>query len=180
MIFALIIRMKPKLYYKNNFAFTLIELLIVVAIIGIIASISIPNLLRAKIAANEASAIANLRGLFSAQQSYRSTHTPRQYGHAEALFDENYIDRGIAGSLIDSDVLTGYNYALGLLSSNNRYVHFDAEAGPFKYNETGKRQFYMNTMGTIYTRDEEEEGLPEEINSFHSFDPGDTWNIISE
>ena len=52
--------------------FTLIELMIVVAIIAIIAAIAIPNLMRARLAANESSAISSLRTLSSAQETFRS------------------------------------------------------------------------------------------------------------
>jgi prepilin-type N-terminal cleavage/methylation domain-containing protein len=54
--------------------FSLIELLIVVAIILIIAAIAIPNLLRSKMAANEASAVASLRSIFTAQATYNSMY----------------------------------------------------------------------------------------------------------
>ncbi|HKV37873.1 MAG TPA: prepilin-type N-terminal cleavage/methylation domain-containing protein, partial [Blastocatellia bacterium] len=53
--------------------FSLIELLIVVAIIGIIAAIAVPNLLKSRQAANEASAISSLRTIGSAQATYQST-----------------------------------------------------------------------------------------------------------
>ena len=53
--------------------FTLIELMIVVAIIAIIAAIAIPNLMRARLAANESSAIATLRTISSAQETFRSS-----------------------------------------------------------------------------------------------------------
>src|ERR1700719_1064827 len=53
--------------------FSLIELLIVVAIILIIAAIAIPNLLRAKIAANQASAVGSLRTISSAEETFSST-----------------------------------------------------------------------------------------------------------
>lgn len=53
--------------------FTLIELLVVVAVVGIIASIAIPGLLRARMAGNEASAIASLRVINSSQHAYMSS-----------------------------------------------------------------------------------------------------------
>jgi type IV pilus assembly protein PilA len=70
--------------------FSLIELLIVVAIILIIAAIAIPNLLRAKISANESSAVGSVRNLITAEISYSTTFP--QAGCAAALGETGVLN----------------------------------------------------------------------------------------
>ena len=90
--------------------FSLIELLIVVAIIGIIAAIAVPNLLQSKAAANEAAAIAYIRAWTSAQELYLLKFGV--YADADSqLFNEGLIGKGAADS-------HGYTFSLDNPSGN--------------------------------------------------------------
>jgi type IV pilus assembly protein PilA len=80
--------------------FSLIELLLVVAIIGILAAIAVPNLLASKRAANEGSAIASVRVITSAEATYQSTTGAGSYGSLFQLNTAGLVDSNLSGSTI--------------------------------------------------------------------------------
>jgi type IV pilus assembly protein PilA len=131
--------------------FSLIELLIVVAIILIIAAIAIPNLLRSKMSANESSAVATMRTLNTSAVSYSTT-----YG----AYPTNLTDLGpaatpssTAADLIDSvlanDPATKSGYTFVWTATGTPPSSYTLVATPLQTGVTGQRGFFTNQSGVI-------------------------------
>jgi prepilin-type N-terminal cleavage/methylation domain-containing protein len=156
---------------KSSRGFSLIELLIVVAIILIIAAIAIPNLLRSRIAANQASAVGSLRTLNTAEVTYATTYNT---GYSASLGDlgpplasaGNNTPTATAAGLVD-EVLSGMNtsagsgatlssksgyqftYSPGATDSTGRYNTYQIFATPISTGTTGTNCYFTDQSGVI-------------------------------
>jgi len=132
--------------------FSLIELLIVVAIILIIAAIAIPNLLRSKMAANEASAVGSMRTLNTACVSYSTTYGG--YPASIAALGPSTPATSAAADLIDSVLTTtnksGYTFAFTPGAAVGGAIQtYTIAATPITPGTTGQRGFFTDQSGVI-------------------------------
>ncbi len=122
-------------------AFTLVEIMIVVAIIALLAAIAIPNLLRAKISANDALAKGTLRTLSTASETFATTNN----GNYPALITDltgatpPYINTNPCGT-----TASGYTYTCTLGVGGYTYV-----AAPVTAGTTGTTTYTMTTGGIL-------------------------------
>ena len=135
--------------------FSLIELLIVVAIILVIAAIAIPNLIRSRMAANEASAVSSVRTINTAQVTYASTWG---IGYAAALSNLGGAAGCTASSttaclidpILSAGTKSGYSFAaVGNNTVGGAVQGFEINATPVSSGTTGTRAFCSDQSGVI-------------------------------
>ena len=149
--------------------FSLIELLIVVAIILIIAAIAIPNLLRARMQANEASAASSIHAVNTAEISFSASYPTVGYSASLLALGNGgtnpcagsataacYLDDNLAGG-----TKSGYLFSYTVDNSSTPSLHYTLNADPGSRGITGQRSFYssdsnvtrFNTTGAASSSD---------------------------
>jgi type IV pilus assembly protein PilA len=138
--------------------FSLIELLVVVAIILIIVAIAVPNFLRAKISANESSAVSSVHAIDTAEIAYSSMFS--SIGYSVHLTDLGtggispcpgiataacFIDPALANG-----TKSGYNFTYQQINSATPAVQFTINADPVMHDITGQKSFYSDESNIIH------------------------------
>ncbi len=147
----------------KNKGFSLIELLIVVAIILIIAAIAIPNLLRSRIAANEASAVASMRTLNTAEVTYASTYNSGFTSSLSQLAtpasgqpswsQADLVDPILSGNTGGGTTLTftknGFTFTYAGSGTYPTIATYSVNADPLARGSSGQRSFFTNQSAVV-------------------------------
>lgn len=144
--------MKPSLRSRG---FSLIELLVVVAVLLTLMAIAIPNLMRARGTANEASAVASLRAISTGQASYQQTFGVGYAPSLLALGPGGGPPTAAAADLIDqvlaSGTKTGYVFFYNAVDSNGdgRMDSYTIQANPIVPGQSGSKYFFTDESNVI-------------------------------
>ena len=130
--------------------FTLVEIVIVMAILVILSVLAIPPMLRSRMTANESAAVNACRMIMASSQAYQGAANPHTYPASlseltSPVSDPPYIDSLLATATSSASPRQGYYYTYVLVDS----ARFTLNASPAVSNVTGSRYFFVDESGVI-------------------------------
>lgn len=149
---------------RRQKGFSLIELLIVVAVILIIAAIAIPNMVRARMSANEASAVASMRSIYTAEAAYMAQgwSNPGAIGFSALLADLGsttctppsatsacQLDNSLAAASTPATSKSGYFFTYAPITNGIFNTGFTLHGDPVQRGASGQRSFFVDQTGVI-------------------------------
>jgi len=137
---------------KRKAGFTLVEIMVVVAILVILVSLAVPNFLRSRITANESAVIATFRTINNACQLYyqnNKSYPERLIDLTEPVSIPPYLDSTLA-----QGKRHGYEFIYRFIDSE----HFTLNANPLSLGRTGNRYFYTDETSIIRANDKQQAG----------------------
>jgi type IV pilus assembly protein PilA len=141
---------------RNAKGFSLIELLIVVAIILIIAAIAIPNLLRSKIAADQASAVGSLQAINTAEVTYSSSYNQgfspqlKNLGPPAAGSQPSPTAADLIDDLLCSGTKSGYQFTYTPNAQvGSQYENYSVSASPVSLGQTGQNFYFTDSSDVV-------------------------------
>lgn len=130
---------------KTRTGFTLVEVMIVVAIVMTLATLALSSVLRARHNANEMAAVASCRTIVTATQNYYASNYPHVYPNSLSDLVPPISDPGYIDSVLASGAKQGYTFSYNLVDSES----FTLNANPVSSGKTGTRCFFADETSVI-------------------------------